>query len=141
MNLADVQDEIATALNRIEGLRAYPWGLQRITPPTALVGWPANLELDATMARGADSVVLPLFILVGHIDARVSRINLARYLDGDGPYSIKAAVDSFEFTSCDSAVCKRARIEMVSVADVEYLGAVYEIEIFGKGARWPSTQT
>lgn len=141
MNLADVQDEIATALNRIEGLRAYPWGLQRITPPTALIGWPANLEFDATMGRGADTVVLPLFVLVGHIDARASRLNLAGYIQGDGPQSIKAAVESFEFTACDSANCKRVRVEMVSVADVEYLSAVFEVEIFGKGARWPSTQT
>jgi hypothetical protein len=26
---------------------------------------------------------------------------------------------------------------MVRVADVEYLGAVFEIEIRGKGAQWP----
>lgn len=141
MDLADVQDEIATALNRINGLRAYPWGLQRITPPTALVGWPANLEYDGTFGRGQDTVVLPLFVLVGHIDARVSRQNLAGYIQGDGPFSVKAAIDAFEFTSCDSANCKRVRVEMVAVADVEYLSAVFEIEVCGKGARWPSTQT
>ena len=141
MNLADVQDEIALALNRIEGLRAYPWGLQRITPPTALIGWPAELSFDETMSRGADSVTLPLFVLVGHIDARISRIHLAQYLEGDGPYSVKAACDSFEYTSCDSANCRRARVEMVSVADVEFLSAVFEVEIFGKGSRWPSIRT
>jgi hypothetical protein len=135
VNLYDVQEEISTALQRIDGLRRFAYGPQRITPPAAMVGWPANLEFDQTMGRGSDSVTLPLFICVGHIDARASRINLAKYLQGSGSHSVKAAIDAFTFSACDSAVCARARVEMVGVADVEYLSAVFEIEVYGEGTR------
>jgi hypothetical protein len=141
VDLTHVQDEIASAVATIDGLRSYPWGTLRVTPPQAMVGWPANYQFDDTMGRGMDSTILPLFILVGHMDARISRERLGMYLDGDGPQSVKAALERFQFTSCDSARAARARVEMVRVAEQEYLGAVFEIEIFGKGNRWASTQT
>ena len=135
MNLVDVQDEIAMAVSTIEEIRAFPWGTMRVVPPQALVGWPSNLQFDDTFGRGMDSTILPLFVLVGHTDARISRVRLGKYLNGDGPDSVKAALDRFQFTSCDSARAARARVEMVRVADVEFLGAVFEIEVHGKGAR------
>jgi hypothetical protein len=58
-------------------------------------------------------------------------------MNGEGPDSVVAAISRFQFTSCDSARAARCRVEMVRVADVEYLGCVFEIEIRGKGAQWP----
>jgi hypothetical protein len=141
MDLAHVQDEIASAIATIPEIRSYPWGTLRVTPPQSMVGWPANYQFDDTMGRGMDSTILPLFILVGHVDARISRERMGKYLRSEGPFSVKAALERFQFTSCDSARAARARVEMVRVADQEYLGAVFEIEIFGEGTRWPSTQT
>lgn len=131
----DVQDEIALAVSSIEEIRSFPWGTLRVNPPQAMVGWPANLQFDDTFGRGMDSTILPLFILVGHTDARISRVRLGKYLSGSGPDSVKAALERFEFTSCDSARAARARVEMVRVAAIEYLGAVFEIEVHGKGAQ------
>ncbi|MFE9748452.1 hypothetical protein ACFYOT_26395 [Saccharothrix saharensis] len=133
MNLADVMDELGTALEAIEGLRVHPYYADRIAPPSAVVGWPDPLDYDATMGRGADRVTLPVYVLVGKVDARSARDRLAVYLDGSDSKSVKAALDNGTYTACDSVTVTSATVESISVAGVEYLGGVFQVDIFGSG--------
>lgn len=134
MLLSDVMDELAAALDGIDGLRTYSYAVPRVSPPAAIVAWPEEIEYDSTYGRGSDSLTVPVFVLVGAVDARTSRDLLAEYLAGSGSRSVKAAVDGATFTHMDSARVARAKVESVRVAGAEYLAAVFDVEIFGRGA-------
>lgn len=126
-------DDLGAALDTIEGLQVFPYWANRITPPAAVVGWPEPLTYDATYRRGTDSLTIPVSVLVGRVDARSSRDLLARYLDGAGPYSVKAVIDGHAGTAYSTAVVRSATVEAVTVASVEYLAATFEVDITGAG--------
>jgi hypothetical protein len=133
MNLANVMDELGVALENVAGLRVLPYSADRITPPAAIVGWPDPIAYDTTMVRGGDTVTMPLFVVVGKIDARSARDRLAIYLDGAGAASIKAVVESGTYTAFDSVRVQEARVDGISVAGTEYLGAIFQLHIIGPG--------
>lgn len=133
MNIADVMDEIGEALKTLDGLRVHPYWADSITPPSATVGWPDPLTYDAAYQRGADRFVLPLWVLVGRADARTSRDRMAKYLDGSGADSVKAALDGWTFTKCDSVTVTEATVGAITVGGTEYLGATFQVDIFGQG--------
>jgi len=134
MLLSAVMDDLAAALETIPKLRAHPYWADRITPPAAVVGWPDPLDYDATYARGADTAELPVIVLAGKVDARSARDTLARYADGSGEYSVKAAIEAHNACSYDTARVTRAEFGFSLVAGVEYLAATFYVEITGKGA-------
>lgn len=133
MNVATLMDELGAALETIPGLRVFPYSVDRVTPPAAIVGWPEPLTYDGTYGRGMDSLTLPIYVLVGRVDARSARDVLAAYLDGSGSGSVKAAIDGGTYTACDSARVATANVEALTSGGVEYIGAVFDVEITGSG--------
>lgn len=133
MNIAAVMDELGTALGTIEGLRVHPYWAPRVTPPSAVVGWPDPLTYDVALRRGGDQVELPVIVLAGALDARSARDVLAAYMDGAGPSSVKAAVEAHEAVAYDSARVARCEVSYMTVAGVQYLAATFYLDIFGKG--------
>lgn len=134
MNLSDVMDDIGQALKTIEGLRVFPYNVERVASPAAVVGWPETIEYDAGMGRGADRMTLVVFLLVASPQQRSARDQLARYLNGGGPESVKAAIDGGTYTALDSARVMRARVDTLTSAGTDYLGAVLDVDIIGRGA-------
>lgn len=134
MNLAAVMDEIGAALGGIEGLRVFPYWTDRLAPPAAMVGWPDPLTFDATYGRGSDKVEFPLHVAVGKFDARSSRDRMAKFADGGGEHSIKAAIESHTPAAYDTARVTRVEFDVLTVADVDYLAATFYVEIIGRGA-------
>jgi hypothetical protein len=134
MDLAAVMDELGEALRTIAGLTVFPYWVERVVPPAAVVAWPDPLTYDATMRRGADQAELSILVLVGKVDALSARNQLARYADGSGPASVKAAVESHRATAYDTARVASATFGVITVAGVELLGATFTIEITGRGA-------
>lgn len=134
MNLANVMDELGTALETIAGLRVYPYSAKRITPPAAVVVWPEPYTFDATYSRGGDRCTLPVTVLAGNVDARTSRDLLAQYADGSGASSVKAAIDNHVAAAYDSARTASVEFEVYTVSGVEYLAATFQVEIIGSGS-------
>lgn len=134
MNIADVMDELGLALAGIVGLRVYPYSVSSVSPPAAIVGWPEPITFDSTFARGSDQLTLPVYVLVGKVSERGSRDVLAAYLDGAGANSVKAALDGGTYLACDSVRVASANIEALTSGGVEYLGAVFDVEITGSGS-------
>jgi hypothetical protein len=134
MNLADVMDEMGTALETVDGLRVFPYWADRITPPAAVVAWPDPLTYDATMARGMDRFALHVFVMVGRYDARSTRDRLAQYLDGSGAASIKTALDGGTYTACDVVTVQQVVVDSYTAAGIELLGADFTVEVVGQGS-------
>lgn len=134
MNIADVMDELGTALDTIDGLRVFPYWADRVTPPAAVVAWPDPVTYDETFGRGMDKITIHVFVIVGRFDARSTRDRLAKYLDGSGGDSIKATLDGGTYTSCDSVTVQQAVVDSYIVAGTEYLGSDFTLLIVGRGA-------
>lgn len=134
MNLADVMDELGTALETIDGLRVFPYFADRIVPPAAVLAWPDPITYDETLGRGSDHITLPLFVMVGRFDARTTRDRLAQYLAGNGDASVKAAIESGTYTALDSVRVASVTVDSYTSAGVELLGAEFSLDIVGRGA-------
>jgi hypothetical protein len=134
IDLAAVMDDLAAALETIPQLRVFPYWADRVTPPAAVVAWPDPLTYDSTMQRGSDQAELSVLVMVGKVDARSSRDQLARYADGSGTHSVKAAIDGYAATAYDVARVSRAEFGVFPVAGVEYLAATFFVDIFGPGS-------
>lgn len=136
MKITDVQDEMAARLDLIGGLRVPPRGASKISPPAVLFALPDVITYDMTYHRGADDFTQPIVVLVSRADDRAAWRNLNDYLDGAGPKSVKAALDSTPsnpYTSCSMVVVQSARPDTYTVSDVDYLGAVFTAMVSGPG--------
>lgn len=126
-------DELAAALGTIDGLRAYGYYADNVTPPSAVVDWPDEIDYDSTMQRGSDRVTLPVGVLVGRLDARSSRDRLSKYVAGDGPDSVKAAIEAHVTDAWYSARVMKATFGTTTVGGTDYLSAAFDIELLVPG--------
>lgn len=135
MNLDDVAAELGAALGTIAGLNVPEWGVQRVTPPFALIPLPEQVTYDATYGRGSDRIEdWPVLVLVAHPTKPEARRAVAEYADGSGPKSVKAAIEAHEYTACDSVTVQTAEFDVVTYAGTDYLAAMFHLDITGKGA-------
>jgi hypothetical protein len=134
MDLGDVMDEISERIDTIAGLRCFAWPPDSITPPAAIVAYPEEIQLDATYSRGADTMTLPLIVAVGKAHDRSTRDKVAAYCEGAGASSIKAVVESGTYTAFDSVRVARVEFDVVTIGGVDYLAALFELDIIGDGA-------
>lgn len=134
MNLASVMDAIAERLDTIDGLRVFGWPVGTLTPPGAVVGYPVDGTYDESYGRGADSMVIPVVVVVGRVSERASRDLLAAYADGSGTRSIKAVLEGGEYTVFDTIRVQWPDFDTYTVAGVDYLSAVFDVSVFGQGS-------
>jgi hypothetical protein len=138
MNLAAITDELARDLGSVEGLqgRAFGYPPNALVPPAAVVGWPDEINYDLAMGRGAWSVKFPLLIVVGKSDVRSARDAISGYLDSSGPSSVRTALDRGSAHSAyDSVLVLPSHVGPVTIAGIEYLAALWDVEVVGGGAR------
>ena len=130
MDVSRVMDAIAQNLDSIESLRVFAYPAPGVTPPAAMVGWPSAIDYDQALARGAWQATFPVLIAVGKGDVRSARDTIGAYLDGKGPDSVRAALDG-PTAAYDAARVTSARVEPITIAGIEYLAAVLDVEIVG----------
>lgn len=137
MNLTAVAEEIATRLDTIDGLRCFAYQPQAITPPAGIVLNPApgDIVYDATYGRGMDRIKLPVLLLAGRSDNRSAQDAIRAYLDGAGPRSIKAVLESGSYTSLHTLRVQTAGVDGVLMGGVEYLAALLSLDITGQGSK------
>lgn len=134
MLLSDVMDDLGQALETISGLRVFPYWARSVHPPAAIVAWPDPLNYDATMGRGSDRCEMLVMLVVGNVDSRSSRNELAAFLDGSGDRSVKRVIESHIPFAYDSARVQRANVAVMTIAAVEFLSATFHVDVIGKGA-------
>lgn len=133
MDVAEVMDELAARLGMIAGLRVFAWPPGSVTPPAAIVSYPERVDFDSTYGRGMDRMTVPVAVVVGRPADRATRDSLAAYCGGGGARSVKAALDRGFCTAWDSVRVVRADTDVVSIGGVDYLAALFSIEISGTG--------
>jgi hypothetical protein len=132
-HLGALMDSLGQALETVPTLRVFPYYVDSVSPPAAIVGWPDTYDYDKTMGRGADALTFPVVVVVGRADARSTRDRLSQFADGTGVYSIKAAVDGYDSSVYDSARVTKAEFGTVSIAGTHYLAVTFDVELYAPG--------
>lgn len=134
MILVDVANDLRDALKTIDGLRVPPWGVEQVSPPAALVGMPDTIQYDATKQRGFDRFPdWQISVLLARHGERVSQKQIAAYMDGSGPFSVKAAIEAWEYESCDTVRVTSAEPSFLVFQEVPYIGVLFHTDITGRG--------
>ena len=131
-SLASIRSGIATNLGNISSLTVFGFVPDSIEPPTAVVGVVDNIEYDSTMARGADTYSIPVFLYVSRIDAQDSQDTLDAFLASTGSSSVKAQVES-DITLGGEAqsvrVVEADNYGVYTINNIDYLGCEFTIEV------------
>lgn len=134
MNLADVMQAVADRLDTIDGLRCFGYPPGTVSPPAAVVSYPDTYTYDETYGRGMDRLKLPVVVVVGKVSDRSARNQLGAYVDGSGTSSVKVVLESSTYTAFDSVRVESVEFDMVSIAGVDYMAALFTLDIAGSGA-------
>ena len=130
MDVAAVMDALGAQLERISGLRVFAYPAPGVVPPVAMIGWPSAIDYDQAMGRAAWSATFPVLIAVGKGDVRSARDTIGAYLAGKGPDSVRVALDG-PTVAYDEARVTSAHVEPITIAGIEYLAAILDVEIVG----------
>lgn len=136
MNVSDVATEVANRLDSIEGLRCFAYQPPSITPPAGIVlnPSPGDIRYDQTYGRGMDRLTLPVLIVAGRASERSAQRAIRAYLNGSGPRSVKAALETGEYTSLHTICVTTSGVDGVAFAGTEYLAALFDLDITGQGS-------
>ena len=138
MDLGAIMDEMARKLRLAPSLagRTFAYPPASIKAPAAIVTYPEDYTFDATYGRGMDRMTGEVVVAVGRPHERQSRDLLTKYVNGSGPESVKALLDGGQgsYTSCDSVRVAKAVFDVVVIGGVDYLAAVFSVDIAGRGA-------
>lgn len=136
MNVVEVMDEIAVRLRVAPSLAgrtfAYPPAAPPL-PPAAIVAWPTDMVFDATYGRGVDTLTGVVVVALGRPIDRSTRDTAGPYLAGSGPESVKQLLEGSDYVACDSIRVAGWSVDTYPIGAVEYLAAVFELEITGPG--------
>ena len=131
-SLSSIRSGIATNLGNISSLTVFGFVPDSIEPPTAVVGVVDNIEYDTSMARGADTYTIPVFLYVSRVDAQDAQDTLDAFLASSGSSSVKTQIES------DSTLGGQAQSVRVVEADnygvytinnIDYLGCEFTVEV------------
>lgn len=129
MDLAAVMDEVATCMAQVPGLRTYAWPPGKVLPVAAVVQYPTSA--DYRISNASWRLSLPLVLNLGKPNEEQTRATLAAYLNGSGSASVRQLMDNYAWTSCDSVTCTDGEVDVVTVAGVDYLAALFTLDVIG----------
>jgi hypothetical protein len=128
-----VLQEIAAAVDTIDGLNCFWYAPDRITPPAFIVDIPESIDFNATYARGMDVANLEAFLLVGKADDKASLQQLAPYCDGSGDKSIIQKLQSRKYESCADVTVPKVEFDVIKIGGTDHLAARFTITASGSG--------
>lgn len=135
MRLVDVMDEVAAVAATVPSLqgRTYGWPAESVTPPAAMVTYPAEIDPLVAFQRGTDRWSAGLVVVVGRVWDRSTRDQIAGYVSGDGAESIIAAFYAHDWQACAYCVPQRITFDAIQLGGIEYMAALFELDIAGNG--------
>lgn len=134
MRLNRVMDEVAQALTEITGLRVFPYPPETLTPPGGYVSYPQSVDFDEAYQRGEDQFTdLPIVLLASKVTTKAARDTVAAWASGDGPKSVKRALEAWTWTTCDDLTVTSCEFDVEKVSGVSYLAAMFKATVVGPG--------
>lgn len=135
MNLHAVAQEIKERLDPLFTERVFIGAPDSVTPACFVIPLPEAVDFDATYRRGADSVTgWEMLAIVSKVTDRNLFERVAAYCAGNGASSVKQALESASYDSCDSVVVTRVETDTVTWQGTDFQGAMFMIDVFGAGS-------
>lgn len=131
-SLTSIRNGIGANLESISSLMIYKYVPDSVEPPTAIIGVVESIEYDTTIARGADTYTIPIFLYVSRVDAQDSQETLDSYLASSGSSSIKAQVESDQTLGGAAQSCRVVEADnygVYTVNNIDYLGVEFGVEV------------
>ena len=124
----------AAAQELVAGMTLEVYGTPIPTPsvPCLVVGYPTKLDFDltfhATGTTGKVEATFPLWFIAGEVSSTSARNTLSAIITG--ATGIKEALDgTMGGTFLDSARVENVRIETMMIGTVEYIAALFEMDV------------
>lgn len=134
MRLDAVMTEIAAALKQITGLRVQPYPAETITAPGGYVSYPRSVDFDQEYRRGGDQFTdLPIVLVSSKVTSRTARDTVAGWASGDGPESVKRALEAWSWKTCDDVTITSCEFDVERIAGTPYLAVLFKATIVGSG--------
>ncbi len=134
MKLDEVMTEIAQALQSITKLRVTDYPPQTVVPPAGYVSYPEQIMFDEEYGRGGDQFNnLPIVLVASKVTTRAARDTVAAWASGDGPKSVKAALEAWDWQTCDNVQVTDVQFDTELIAQVSYLVAIFKATVVGPG--------
>lgn len=133
MNIDDVMDQVASALDTIAGLRVYAYPPGEVVPPAAIVGYPDSVTFDETYGRGMDRMTLPVVVVIGVPTERQTRDLLTAYCAGSGSSSVKATIESASYSALHTIRVTGIDFDVFRIGATDHMAALFDCDIAGQG--------
>ncbi len=135
MNLKEVMEEIADKLKHFTGLNVFDYPVDSVTPPAGILSYPERIEYDVTYQAGEMMFWnLPVYMVTDRVDSKSARNQVAKWTDPNGVNSVKTYLDKENYNSCDDVQVVSATFDTMTVAGIDYLVAVFELNVTGEGS-------
>lgn len=136
MDLAAIMDQLAgVTLTGLPVSSRYAWPQESILPPAWIIGYD-NIEYDLTMGRGADTVTIPCYYVVGSVTTKSARDQLSLAIGG--AFAIKEAIEAIASLNgrggspvADSTWVKTCSPDTITIGAVPMLAARFDVEVVG----------
>lgn len=131
-----VATEMARRLGTIDGLRPFAYPPDSVTAPAGIVSYPKEIEFDQTYGRGLDRIeAWPVVVVVGKVTDRTAADRIYAYAAATGPASVKRALEARDPAPWDDLQVRSCEFEVVEIAGVDHIAALFTCSIYGQGAR------
>ncbi len=135
MNLSAIMDEIGTKLAAISGLRVYDYPPSTISPPSAYVSYPDSIDYHQTYRSGMSRInQLTVVVVDGKVTDRSARDRITAWVAESGSKSIKATLEGATYTNLYTLVVTNCIFDIVTIAGVDYIAAMFSLDITGPGS-------
>ncbi len=136
MDLAAIMDALGgVTLTGLPVTSKYAWPQESVVPPAWIVGYD-NVEFDLTFGRGADTITVPCFYVVGSVVTKDARNRLSVVIGG--AYAIKEVIEAVDALNgrggspvADSVWVKTCTPDTISIGAVQMLAARFDVEVVG----------
>lgn len=125
---------LADLLEELPGVTTYDYVPGNVSTPAVVVGWP-TIDYLRAFKGGVVELEVPVTVVVGSRDDAEANRQLDEFMSYPGSRSVKAQIES-ESTlggSCDDCVVASVQPQPLTVADKEYLSAVFTVRVFSTG--------
>jgi hypothetical protein len=123
---------IATNLATISGLRTAATIPDNPSPPIAVV-IPASVDYDQAFAKGLQTYVFTVVLVVGRADERTAQTKLDGFVSSTGSNSVKLAIESDKTLggrAFDVIVTEMRSYGQLPIGEVVYLSSEFTVLVY-----------
>lgn len=132
IDVAAAMAELGARLRTIADLPVYDYPPKKVAQvPAAIVSYPSQIMFDAAGHRALDTMIVGIVVVVARLVDRVAHSELGGFASGTGPRSVKAVLESGEYSAIDALIVQSGEFDVITIGGTEYLAVVLTVDVKG----------